>query len=246
MKQEIQEYPILPSQIVYSFLLVFFCIMMVVTNIVSSKLIKIPFFEHLSLPVGYLTYPFTFLITDIISEVWGKKYSRYVLIAGFFSNLIAFGFISLAIYLTPHEDWFQPSNLYGMKNIFDNQNAFSFTLKTSGFSFLASMMTYVISQCVDVEIYHFVKDLTKGKYMWLRNNLSTLTAQLVDSTIFITIYFYYYLGMPWQVCLSIILSGYLVRCLTSLLDTPFYYMGVFLVKYWIETWEQKIYKLKMA
>ena len=138
------------------------------------------------LPVGVLAYPATFLCTDIISELYGKKRANLIVWIGLFLNLWVFFILWVGGVMPPGEvlengEIVQDSNgylFYGIR---------SFALGGT----MASMIAYLLAQFCDVQIFHFLKKATNGKYLWLRNNGSTLVSQLVDSfaVIFVTYWF---------------------------------------------------------
>lgn len=220
------------SDKVYIFLLSFFCINLVLANLVSVKLFQfhLPFFSLISLPVGDLVYPVTFLITDIISEVWGKKRANQVVINGFFTTIFAVAFVQLCIRLSPSELWFDTSNPSNLSSMSDRQAAYEFVFSSSLISTVASLMAYVVSQRIDVSIYHYIYGKTGSKWLWLRNNVSTMTAQLVDTLIFGSIFYYFGMSLEWSSVLAVMVHVYTCKVIYALLDTPLCYVGVFFVK----------------
>ena len=194
--------------------------------------IKIPFIVF----VGVLPYPITFLCTDFISELYGKKRAKVVVWVGFLVNLWVLFIIWFGSILPP-----QPpiDPITGLPPE-GNPNRLYFEIKTLTFgATAASMIAYLIAQFVDVHVFHFLKKLTKGKMLWLRNNLSTLTSQLVDSFAVVLItYFYTHAiiikegnNVAFQL-LVLILSNYFYKMVVALLDTiPFYFGTKYLSKY---------------
>ena len=86
----------------------------------------------------------------------------------------------------------------------------------------------MVSQHLDVWIFHKLKQITNGKHLWLRNNLSTLTSQFIDTTIFITISFYGVFPI-----LPAIFGQYLIKVIIALLDTPIVYLAVLTIRKYI-------------
>ncbi len=190
----------------------------------------------LSVAVGILPYPITFLCTDLISELYGKKRANFIVWLGFFINLMIFFFVWLAQNLPAVDLMFQPpwQTIELAKEVFyaDGTRAngevslFSFIYKCTAGSVMASMVAYLAAQLCDVHLFHYFKALTKGKHLWLRNNFSTLVSQLVDSLAVIGITF----GaafMRGEIALGAFLvligSNYAFKVGAALLDTPFFY-----------------------
>ena len=176
----------------------------------------------MSIPVGLIAYPFTFLVTDLISELFGRKKAQSVVWVGFFMNLYMLGLMTAA-------NWFP--NTYGVSGgleLFDG--VYEFLVANT----LSSMFAYLVAQSVDVRLYHFWKRLTGGKYLWLRNNGSTMVSQLVDSTSILTIlYLTGNLGdnITGIAALGIlILNSYIFKFFFALFDTPILYAGVWFFK----------------
>ena len=178
---------------------------LVIANVVTGKILQIgPF----TVPGAVLLYAITFLCTDLVSELYGKKESQKLVIAGFICSLFA----TTMILLTQH----LPSALFAM----DKQEAYV-TLLGTNFKFVfASMAAYSVSQSWDVWMFHKMGKLTGGKHKWIRNNVSTMTSQLFDTAIFITIAF------AGQVpnLLWMIVSQYIIKLIIAALDTPFFYL----------------------
>ena len=176
----------------------------------------------MSIPVGLIAYPFTFLVTDLISELFGRKKAQSVVWVGFFMNLYMLGLMTAA-------NWFP--NTYGVSGgleLFDG--VYEFLVANT----LSSMFAYLVAQSVDVRLYHFWKRLTGGKYLWLRNNGSTMVSQLVDSTAILSIlYMTSNLGENVSsvgALIILILNSYIFKFFFALFDTPILYAGVWFFK----------------
>lgn len=176
----------------------------------------------MSIPVGLIAYPFTFLVTDLISELFGRKKAQSVVWIGFFMNLYML-LLMMAANLFP--------NSYGVSGgleLFDG--VYEFLIANT----LSSMIAYLIAQSIDVRLYHFWKRVTKGKYLWIRNNGSTMVSQLVDSAAILSIlYLSGNLGEHISTVgalIILILNSYLFKFIFALFDTPLIYAGVWLFK----------------
>ena len=176
----------------------------------------------MSIPVGLLAYPFTFLATDLISELFGRKKAQLVVWVGFFANMYM-------IFLITVGHWFPDTyGVSGGLNLFEG--VYDFVIANT----VSSMIAYLIAQSVDVRLFHFWKRLTKGKYLWLRNNGSTMFSQLIDSTTILSIlYLSGNLGENISTIgalVILILNSYIFKFFFALFDTPLAYLGVWLFR----------------
>ncbi len=212
------------AQRVYLFLAALFITSLVVSNLIFQKFfywhpfdVEIFGSKLFEISVGILPYPITFLITDLISEIYGKKRANQVVVAGIFASI----FSLLIIYVSnsvPATDW-SPVNNALFTTVFGN----------SAIAVFASMITYLFAQFVDIQIYHFWKKLTKGKHLWLRNNFSTWFSQFVD-TLTILLLLCTFGIIEWTNFKGLLISGFLFKIFIALLDTPFLYLGVFIFR----------------
>ena len=192
---------------------------------------EIPF----PIAIGVLAYPITFLCTDFISELFGKKRANMVVWMGLILNLWVLFIIWIGGVLPPGPE------LDDLGNVIPNTNGWIFyEVRTATFAATsASMIAYILAQFIDVQIFHYLKKKTGGKYLWLRNNGSTLVSQLVDSIAVILITHYYADALPkdafgniTEPLIYFITASYLFKFVTSLLDTiPFYFGVKYLTQY---------------
>ncbi len=195
-----------------------------ITALVTSNLIFQKFFSwnpfglyEFELSVGIIAYPVTFLITDIISEIYGRKRANKVVIAGIFASFFALLIVVVSTE-APATSWSPISD-----GIF--KKVFGFTYVAVG----ASLAAYLLAQFLDVQVFHFWKRLTNGKHLWLRNNFSTFSSQLVDtaSVLFLLCSF----GViEWELFGILLLNGYIFKVLFALVDTPIIYFLVYVVR----------------
>ena len=181
-----------------------FVVSLIIANVVASKIVS---FWGLVVPAAIVAYPVTFLITDVIGEIWGKNEANRTVKIGFICQIFSLILITLAIMLP-------------VASFADNQTEFTAILGQSFRCILASLIAYICSQSWDVFVFHKLKDKTGNSKKWLRNNLSTMTSQIIDTAIFITIAFF---GSVPNIVVMI-LSQYLVKLVYALLDTPFFYI----------------------
>lgn len=172
----------------------------------------------MSVPAGVIAYPFTFLATDLVSELFGRKRAQMLVWVGFGMNVFMLLLMSINHWLP------NSAGVSGGLDLFEG--VYQFMVGNT----IASMIAYLIAQSVDVRLYHFWKRLTKGKHLWLRNNASTTVSQLVDSTAIITIL--YLAGNLGDAIDSVgavvilIINSYLFKFFFALFDTPLMYLGV--------------------
>ena len=190
----------------------FFAALIVVSNITASKLVS---FYGLVVPVAVIAYPITFLITDVVSEVYGKRTAQMIVNAGFWAMIGATMLIFLTVYIPPAPFW-------------KDQIEFQKVLGSVPRIVTASLVAYLISQNHDLFAFHFWKKVTRGRHLWLRNNASTMVSQLIDTAVFISIAFFGVVSN--EILFHMIISQYIVKLLIALADTPFCYLLVRLTR----------------
>jgi len=214
----------LVAQRIYMLLGALFITSLVVSNLIFQKFFYwYPFDMEVFgsklfvVSVGILPYPITFLITDLISEIYGKKRANQVVVTGIFASLFSVLIIYVGDIVPAVVD--SPINDELFTKVFGR------TILAVG----ASMVAYLFAQFVDIQIYHFWKRLTKGKHLWLRNNFSTWLSQFVDtfSVVFLLCAFEV---LPWHLFKGLLISGFLFKVLVAACDTPFLYLGVYLFR----------------
>lgn len=199
----------------------------------------------MALALGALPYPLTFLCTDLVSELYGKRRANFLVTVGLILNMLIVGFLYLAqaIPSVPPEampPWqvinlADPVILPSGSVVSGSVELFDFTFALTTGAMFASMMAYIAAQYCDVHLFHFWKKLTKGKHLWLRNNFSSFLSQGVDSFVVISVTF----GAAWFAgaittpqLLALMGSNYLFKVCCALLDTgPFYFFTFKLRKY---------------
>ena len=164
-----------------------------------------------------MPYPITFLVTDIISEIYGRKRASLVVTAGLFASLfmliiITISDVSTATSWSPVDD-----------------ATFHKVFGLSGAAVFASMMAYLFAQYLDVRIFHFWKRLTKGKHLWLRNNASTMFSQLIDT--FSVLFLLCSLNvLNWDMFSILLLNGFLFKVFFAAFDTPIVYAMTYIIR----------------
>lgn len=194
-----------------------FAALAVLTNSVGIK----PFeFLGLTLPVSIFWFPLMFLVTDIVSEVYGSWYSYFLVAIGFGASIL----FTCAAFLGVSLD---PSPLYPANA------AYVQVFGPAWRMVFASMVAYILAQNVDVYIFHVLKHRTQGRFLWLRNNVSTMVSQGVD-TFSVTFLAYFANPAIFSGTLADILRlsfmTYLLKLILALLDTPLCYLGVGVIR----------------
>ena len=212
------------AQLIYLILAGLFIASLVTSNLIFQKffywypfdisIFNVKLFE---VSVGLLPYPITFLITDILSEIYGKKKANQVVIAGIFASF----FSLLIIYVSknvPATSWSQVDDTTFL-NVFG----------AAPLAVFASMMAYLFAQFIDIRVYHFWKNLTKGKHLWIRNNFSTFTSQFID-TLTVLVLLCSFDIIAWDKFLGLLIGGVLFKIIIAALDTPILYAIVYLFR----------------
>ncbi len=183
-------------------------IAVIVANIQVTKTVQLFGFEA---TLGNIVYATSFLVTDILSENYGKQEAKRAVGIGFFSLILMTIVMNLALFFVPAaSDFVQES----MTTIFSLMPRIA----------IASLCAYGVSQMHDIWAYDFWKRRfpSTGK-IWVRNNLSTMVSQLIDSLVFTLIAFYKV--FPTPVLIEIVLTTYLLKWIVAIADTPFIYIA---------------------
>jgi uncharacterized integral membrane protein (TIGR00697 family) len=201
---------------------------LVITNAIAGKFFVL-FGQELS--CGIIAYPVTFLVTDLLSEIYGRKRANTVVVAGFVVSV----FITAVVWIANHAPTYAESPV--------DAESFNVVFGLLPGVVLGSMIAYLVAQLVDVQIFEFWRRLTDGKYMWLRNNGSTFFSQLVDTVLVVTIALVVWpavdgnpatdpLGFEtWQ---GIVFGQYLFKLAIAALDTPLFYVATHYLTNWIQ------------
>ncbi len=168
-------------------------------------------FFGLAITLGNVAYASSYLITDLLGELYGKKAARKAVSIGFFTLIMMTVIMNIVLLYTPNDASLE---LYeSLVNIFSLMPRIA----------IASLMAYGISQQIDVFVYHKLKHLD-GNRIWMRNNLSTMISQLFDTLVFTIVAF---IGvLPAAMLVSIFLTTYVIKFIVAAIDTPFMYLGV--------------------
>jgi hypothetical protein len=212
------------AQSIYLILAALFIASLVASNLIFQKffywypidaeIFGVKLFE---ISVGLLPYPITFLITDILSEIYGKKKANQVVIAGIFASIFSLLIVYVSIQ-APATSWSKVNN-----------ETFVQVFGAAPLAVLASMLAYLFAQFIDIRIYHFWKNFTKGKHLWLRNNFSTFSSQFID-TLTVLLLLCSFDIIAWDKFYGLLISGVLFKIMIAALDTPILYFIVYLFR----------------
>lgn len=185
-------------------------------TIFSQPFLAYNFFDVIHVSVGILTVPIMFLVTDIVAEVLGKQVAKKFVNTAIVIMLFVLIITAVSVWLPA-----DPSRAYF------SQDAYSKIFSVSIRMMVASIIAFILAQHHDIWAFHFWKQKTKSKWLWFRNNASTIVSQFIDSTVFMFIAFY---GLTPKFdslyIFSLIIPYWLFKILFALLDTPFCYLGV--------------------
>jgi uncharacterized integral membrane protein (TIGR00697 family) len=198
---------------------------LITCNLIANKFISLDFgFKTFIISAGVLPYPVTFLITDVLSELYGQKRTTHVVLAG----LVASIFVLFILWLGAQFPAIDGSPV--------NDEMFNAVFQNAWRVIAASMFAYLIAQLIDVRLFHFWKKVTNGKKLWVRNNFSTILSQGVDTTLVVVVLF---LGVEsWSTMGGYILDGWLFKVCCAALDT--------FIFYGIMYWARRHFSLKVG
>lgn len=176
--------------------------LLIISNVIVAKMVWV---FGIYIPVAFWTYALTFLFTDTINDVYGKKIADHAVIGGFITQLVVLFAVVTSMYWRAAPFW-------------QNQDAYMTVLGLMPRIVLASMVAYLVSQLHDNVMFRTWKLKTGGKHLWLRNNLSTWQSQFIDSMIFFSIAFYGVFPL-----FPTIIFYWLLKCVVASLDTILIY-----------------------
>lgn len=214
----------------------FLCAMTLLNVIGITRFVQL---GPMQLAVGVLAYPLTFLCTDLISELYGRARANFMVTVGLGLN----GFILAVMWLgntlpavepSAQPPWqmlalADPMGMPSGDSVSGQIELFTLIFAATTGAVFASMVAYVVAQYIDVFLFHWIKQKTNGKYLWLRNNGSTMVSQAVDSFAVISITFGATIlagEMGLKVALGLMLSNYLFKLFAAVVDTPIIYFLV--------------------
>lgn len=211
---------------------------LVLTNIIGIKLFAAPHDpQGFALTTGILTYPLTFLFTDLVSEIYGKRRADFMVIVGFVMSVLMLGVVQIAVAVPAHPYWVPVEGAF-YKDAAGYQHAFESVFSLGPLLVFGSMAAYLSAQLTDNYLFHFWKEVTHGKHLWLRNNGSTMVSQLVDTAVVNSILFYVGFGWGFEQGVRVMFTIYLYKLVLAAMDTPLVYLGVFLLRRYLAAEER--------
>ena len=199
-------------------------------NIQVLKIVDFPFFNN-PIALGTILFSTTFLTTDILSEYYGIKFARKNIFIGFAGFLLMTIIMLFTLGFTPL-DIDNASEEYSWA--LNTQNNLLGIFMPFPIFFFASMIAYLFSQYFDVWFFEKISQHTNKKFLWLRNNISTMTSSLIDNIIFSMFAWVIFNPDPLDfntVLFTFILGTYFLRIVIAIFDTPF----IYLAKYFVPT-----------
>jgi queuosine precursor transporter len=173
-----------------------------------------------SLTCGVILWPLEFIISDIVNEYYGPKAVRRISYIASALIIYAFCMFYLAMNIPATDSWSDSKIAEGVPNM---NLAFNTVFGQGMWIIVGSLVAFMVSQLIDVTVFHKIKKITGEKKVWLRATGSTLISQLVDS--FIVLFIAFYIGNNWsmQTVLAICLMNYAYKCFVAILLTPLIY-----------------------
>ncbi len=198
----------MPNSKFYQFISALFVTCLIISNIIA---VKIGAFGSYFLPVAVILFPITYIIGDVLTEVYGYAAARHAIWMGFFCNLVAVVAIYIGIKITPAP-------------FFQNQAAFEQILGFTPRLLVASFIAYLVGQFVNSMVLAKMKIATNGKHLWMRTIGSTIVGEGLDSALFISIAFWGI--MPPSVIGTLIVTQWIFKTLFETVATPITYLVV--------------------
>lgn len=211
-----------PRSAAYTYMTAIFVGSIVAANLMGTKVI--PFFTiggfEFTGSVGIFLFPLSFLVTDIMAEIWGGRAIRSLIGATVTILFMVLAVTALATVLPPAE------------RFADGNEAYNTIFRSSLRITSASIVAFALSQTHDVWAFEWWKRVTGGRFLWLRNNLSTIVSQFIDTTVFMLIAFW---GVGDRFSLAFVMGSmvppyWALKVVMAVLDTPFVYLGVRLLR----------------
>jgi len=200
------------SEFVFQILSAIFIASLIIANLTLNKFFSVDLgFVIFTQSVGILPYPITFIVTDIVSEIYGKRKANQLVWSGIIASLFMLIIISIA----------DSTRAIDSSQVSDQMFHTVFGLAIAAVS--SSMIAYSIAQFIDVRLFHFWKKITNGKHLWLRNNASTIFSQCLDTLTVLAVLCYFGV-IPWDLLGVYFLNGFLFKVSFAAFDTPIIYI----------------------
>ena len=205
----------------------------IIAEILGTKIFEFDFILNFNMSVGVIIWPVVFITTDIINEYFGKKGIKKISYFTILLIIYVFIIIYMSTKLTPNNYWLNINNVDNHGNPFNIDYAYNIIFLQSTGIIIGSIIAFLIAQILDVIIFHKLKKMTKGKFIWLRATGSTLISQFIDS--FVVLFIAFYLLAPndktWSLSqvFSVGFDNYTFKFIIAILITPLIYLAHYLI-----------------
>ena len=205
----------------------------IIAEILGTKIFEFDFILNFNMSVGVIIWPVVFITTDIINEYFGKKGIKKISYFTILLIIYVFIIIYMSTKLTPNNYWLNINSVDNHGNPFNIDYAYNIIFLQSTGIIIGSIIAFLIAQILDVIVFHKLKKMTKGKFIWLRATGSTLISQFIDS--FIVLFIAFYLLAPndkvWSLSqvFSVGFDNYTFKFIIAILITPLIYLAHYLI-----------------
>jgi len=194
-----------------------FCTIIVTGNLIFQKFINLNIFGSvLEISAGVLLYPVAFLISDLVTEFYGKSHAKLMIRVAVLCSVIVLLVVSVS-------DFYSATSWSKI-----DDKTFHSVFNVYGLAAVASIIANYCGQRVDIHIYSYLKELTSGNHLWFRNNVSTFIGQTVDTFVVVGLLSLFDI-IPYSQFIIVVLSSLSFKLIAALLDTPFCYLGYYLI-----------------
>ena len=205
----------------------------IIAEILGTKIFEFDFILNFNMSVGVIIWPVVFITTDIINEYFGKKGIKKISYFTILLIIYVFIIIYMSTKLTPNNYWLNINSVDNHGNPFNIDYAYNIIFLQSTGIIIGSIIAFLIAQILDVMVFHKLKRMTKGKFIWLRATGSTLISQFIDS--FVVLFIAFYLLAPndkvWSLSqvFSVGFDNYTFKFIIAILITPLIYLAHYLI-----------------
>ena len=205
----------------------------IIAEILGTKIFEFDFILNFNMSVGVIIWPVVFITTDIINEYFGKKGIKKISYFTILLIIYVFIIIYMSTKLTPNNYWLNINSVDNHGNPFNIDYAYNIIFLQSTGIIIGSIIAFLIAQILDVIVFHKLKRMTKGKFIWLRATGSTLISQFIDS--FVVLFIAFYLLAPndkvWSLSqvFSVGFDNYTFKFIIAILTTPLIYLAHYLI-----------------
>ena len=205
----------------------------IIAEILGTKIFEFDFILNFNMSVGVIIWPVVFITTDIINEYFGKKGIKKISYFTILLIIYVFIIIYMSTKLTPNNYWLNINSVDNHGNPFNIDYAYNIIFLQSTGIIIGSIIAFLIAQILDVIVFHKLKKMTKGKFIWLRATGSTLISQFIDSfvVLFIAFYLLAHNDKVWSLSqvFSVGFDNYTFKFIIAILITPLIYLAHYLI-----------------